>query len=104
MGGGDPVPFFEKYKRRIIYMHYKDIKAYHRGLPNYMNNVIELGRGVIDFPALRRGEEVLLCWHLGEEEIGYWHGLEDGFGTRPVGAVGVRHLAGDVNLRRPQPL
>jgi len=52
MGGGDPVPFFEKYKHRIIYMHYKDIRAYYRGLPNYMDNVIELGRGVIDFPAL----------------------------------------------------
>jgi inosose dehydratase len=54
MGGGDPVPFFEKYKHRIIYMHYKDIRAYHRGLPGYMDNVIELGRGVIDFPALHR--------------------------------------------------
>ena len=54
MGGGDPVAFFEKYKHRIVYMHYKDIRAYHRGLPGYMDNVIELGRGVIDFPALHR--------------------------------------------------
>jgi inosose dehydratase len=54
MGGGDPVAFFEKYKHRIIYMHYKDVRAYHRSLPNYMDNVIELGRGVIDFPALHR--------------------------------------------------
>ena len=54
MGGGDPVPFFEKYKHRLVYMHYKDIRAYHRGLPGYMDNVIELGRGVIDFPALHR--------------------------------------------------
>lgn len=54
MGGGDPVALFEKYKHRIIYMHYKDIRAYYRGLPNYMDNVIELGRGVIDFPALHR--------------------------------------------------
>ena len=54
MGGGDPVPFFEKYKHRIIYMHYKDIRGYHRGLPGYLDNVIELGRGVIDFPALHR--------------------------------------------------
>jgi inosose dehydratase len=54
MGGGDPVALFEKYKHRIIYMHYKDIRAYHRGLSGYMDNVIELGRGVIDFPALHR--------------------------------------------------
>jgi inosose dehydratase len=54
MGGGDPVPFFEKYKHRIIYMHYKDIRAYNRSLASYQDNVIELGRGVIDFPALHR--------------------------------------------------
>lgn len=54
MGGGDPVRLIEKYKRRIVYLHYKDIRAYHRGLPNYLDNVIELGRGVIDFPAIHR--------------------------------------------------
>jgi inosose dehydratase len=54
MGGGDPVELFEKYKHRLVYMHYKDLRAYNRGLPGYMDNVIELGRGVIDFPALHR--------------------------------------------------
>jgi inosose dehydratase len=54
MGGGDPVALFEKYKHRIIYMHYKDIRGYNRGLKGYQDNVIELGRGVIDFPALHR--------------------------------------------------
>lgn len=48
MGGGDPVVFFEKYKNRIVYMHYKDIRGYYRGLPGYLDNVIELGRGIID--------------------------------------------------------
>jgi inosose dehydratase len=54
MGGGDPVALFEKYKHRIIYMHYKDIRGYNRSLKGYQDNVIELGRGVIDFPALHR--------------------------------------------------
>lgn len=54
MGGADPVQVFEKYKHRIIYMHYKDIRGYYRGLREYLDNVIELGRGVIDFPALHR--------------------------------------------------
>ena len=54
MGGGDPVEMFEKYKNRLVYMHYKDVRAYNRGLRGYMDNVIELGRGVIDFPALHR--------------------------------------------------
>ena len=38
--------------------------------------------GLIDFPALRGGETVLLCWKLGEDEIRYWHTLADGFAGR----------------------
>ena len=47
--------------------------------------VKDLDRGLVDFPALRDGEEVLLCWRLGEDEIRYWHGLEEGFaGRKPL--------------------
>jgi hypothetical protein len=38
--------------------------------------------GLIDFPAKRQGETVLLCWQLGEDEIRYWHRVEDGFAGR----------------------
>jgi hypothetical protein len=42
-------------------------------------------RGLIDFPALHEGRRVLICWHLGEERIGYWHELTTGFaGRRPI--------------------
>jgi hypothetical protein len=44
--------------------------------------VKDLDEGLIDFPALRRGETVLLCWKLGEDEIRYWHAAEDGFAGR----------------------
>jgi len=47
--------------------------------------VKDLDEGLIDFPALHGGETVLLCWKLGEDEIRYWHRVEDGFaGRRPV--------------------
>jgi len=47
--------------------------------------VKDLDTGLIDFPALRHGETVLLCWQLGEEEIAWWHDAEDGFeGRRPL--------------------
>jgi hypothetical protein len=48
--------------------------------------VKDLDHGLVDFPALRaNGEEVLLCWRVGEDEIGYWHGLEEGFaGRKPL--------------------
>ena len=44
--------------------------------------VKDLDRGLVDFPALRDGDEVLLCWQLGEDEIRYWHGPEEGFAGR----------------------
>jgi hypothetical protein len=44
--------------------------------------VKDLDEGLIDFPALRRGETVLLCWKLGEDRIRYWHTVEDGFAGR----------------------
>ena len=47
--------------------------------------VKDLDRGLVDFPAFRHGEEVLLCWQVGEDEIGYWHGVDDGFaGRKPL--------------------
>ena len=47
--------------------------------------VKDLDEGLVDFPALRGGEEVLLCWRLGEDGIEFWHGLDEGFsGRRPL--------------------
>jgi hypothetical protein len=47
--------------------------------------VKDLDQGLLDFPSLREGEEILLCWHVGEDEIRYWHGLEAGFaGRKPL--------------------
>ena len=40
-------------------------------------------RGLIDFPSMRDGRVVLLCWQLGEgDRIEWWHEIEDGFGGR----------------------
>jgi hypothetical protein len=38
--------------------------------------------GLIDFPSLRDGREVFLCWRLGEDAIAWWHPLETGFAGR----------------------
>jgi hypothetical protein len=47
--------------------------------------VKDLDVGLVDFPSLLKGEEVYLCWKLGEEHIGYWHGIEEGFaGRKPL--------------------
>ncbi|HJQ30783.1 MAG TPA: DUF2203 domain-containing protein [Pyrinomonadaceae bacterium] len=40
-------------------------------------------RGLIDFPAMREGRVVLLCWQMGEgDEVEWWHDLEAGFAGR----------------------
>jgi len=44
--------------------------------------VKDLDIGLIDFPTLYRGEEVYLCWKLGESGIGFWHGVQEGFRGR----------------------
>ena len=47
--------------------------------------VKDLDSGLVDFPSVRDGEDVLLCWQLGEDEVGFWHTYEDGFaGRRPI--------------------
>ena len=48
-------------------------------------NVKDLDTGLVDWRALRHGEDILLCWRLGETEIGFWHDMEGGFaGRRPI--------------------
>ncbi len=47
--------------------------------------VKDLDTGLIDFPAMRYGEPVCLCWKLGEDEVSYWHGRSEGFrGRKPL--------------------
>jgi hypothetical protein len=45
----------------------------------------DLDTGLVDFPALRKGQEVYLCWQFGEARIDYWHEIEAGFaGRQPI--------------------
>jgi hypothetical protein len=49
--------------------------------------VTDLEQGLLDFPCVMDGKTVLLCWKLGEKEIGYWHTEEGGFaGRKPLDA------------------
>ncbi len=43
----------------------------------------DFSRGLIDFPSLRDGRVVLLCWQLGEgERLEWWHDVDAGFAGR----------------------
>ncbi len=48
--------------------------------------VKSLQDGLVDFPHLREGREVYLCWKYGESDIMYWHEVDAGFaGRTPLG-------------------
>lgn len=43
----------------------------------------DFGRGLVDFPSLRDGRIVLLCWQLGEANcVEWWHDVDAGFAGR----------------------
>lgn len=69
-----------------------EVERHARELARAVDDIVDLGvevkdldEGLVDFPALRRGETVLLCWQLGEDEIRFWHTVQEGFaGRRPL--------------------
>jgi hypothetical protein len=60
----------------------------------YMKELEEIGcsykdwsfeLGLVDFPSIIDGKEVLLCWRSDEESVKYYHGLLEGFaGRKPI--------------------
>jgi hypothetical protein len=40
--------------------------------------------GLLDFPALREGRPVFLCWKAGEPAVTHWHGTDENFTARKV--------------------
>lgn len=92
------------------YIHYRKVKAGHAELSGellfemegqmdfmqfelqlYMQNFARQGvlikminPGLIDFPGVMDGEEILLCWREGEDRITHYHGWNDGFAGRKL--------------------
>jgi hypothetical protein len=76
----------------------RQARAVFQGLDEALNDEIEriqalggqvkdIELGLVDFPSRRDGEEILLCWKLGEKSIGYWHAVDGGFASRrPIDA------------------
>jgi hypothetical protein len=45
----------------------------------------DLNLGLLDFPMLKDGKEIYLCWKYGETELAFWHEIEAGFaGRQPI--------------------
>ena len=44
----------------------------------------DLNSGLVDFPAVKDGREVYLCWKYGEQKIEFWHEIDSGFSDRQI--------------------
>jgi len=73
-GGGEP--------GKVVSEAFLELQAAAAELDAVEVVVRDLDRGLVDFPALRDGKEVYLCWEEGEDEIGYWHDTDAGFAGR----------------------
>lgn len=75
------------------YNEINDMQAELDSMDEELNNIVEeiiaegilirdIPRGLVDFPSLRDGRQVYLCWVSGEESIAYWHETDRGFDHR----------------------
>jgi len=42
----------------------------------------DLDLGLLDFPSMREGRPIYLCWKAGEAALSHWHGIDEGFADR----------------------
>jgi hypothetical protein len=78
LGGGGFAPGSNQYVNALFTLveHTGELEALGVQIKDY-------ARGLIDFPCMREGRVVLLCWQLGEgDEIEWWHDMEAGFAGR----------------------
>lgn len=59
-----------------------DIKDVFREFQSREIQIKDVQRGLIDFPSLRQGQEIFLCWEKDEDDIEFWHDLDSGYAGR----------------------
>ncbi len=73
-GGGEP--------GRHVSAAFLDLRSALTELQEMEVVLRDLERGLIDFPSMRDGREIYLCWEEGEAEVGFWHDTDSGYGGR----------------------
>ncbi len=74
-GGGTPVGV--SYVKSL-----QDISANLHAVHELGVVVKDIDLGLCDFPHIRNGRVVYLCWKLGEKEIHWWHEVTSGYNDR----------------------
>lgn len=68
--------------QRTLAVHIQEMQVLLARLEDFGCELKDPDIGLIDFPGLRDGQEICLCWHLGEAGIHYWHYPQAGFAGR----------------------
>jgi hypothetical protein len=83
--GGDLSPGEVREAAETVAVHADAIADCVRAINELGAQVKDFREGLLDFPARRGNEDVLLCWKVGEPEVAFWHGLDEGFaGRKPL--------------------
>lgn len=69
-------PLFQKYKRELE-GYFAELQEIGCDFKDWSYEV-----GLVDFPAVLEGEDVMLCWRSDEDELMYYHGLHEGYRGR----------------------
>ena len=82
-GGGAVDPFFELEARLDFLQIEAEVQIANFARKGVLLKMIS--PGLIDFPAVIDGQEVLICWKEGEERLTHYHGWHDGYsGRKPL--------------------
>ncbi len=82
--GHDLEPELE-FRRRRLREAVAQVRQSIEQVANMGCEVKDLDTGLVDFPSVRDGREVLLCWQMSEPRVMYWHDPESGFaGRKPL--------------------
>ena len=76
--GGGGMPLGSRYAALLV-----DLSTYAGKLESLGIQLKDYQQGLIDFPSMRDGRVVLLCWKADEgDQLEWWHDVEDGFAGR----------------------
>ena len=66
----------------VLLMDMLQLNVQLRRLQEMGVQIKDFERGLVDFPHLREGREVFLCWELEEDDIEFWHDIDAGYSGR----------------------
>jgi len=76
--GGNPTALRQRRARELQ----RELLSLIESIQRYDCVLKDLNLGLVDFPALRGGQVVNLCWKMDEPTISFWHGTDEGFAAR----------------------